>query len=62
MVLAATMMVVVMAASPAWADTGNHTGGGIGGGDTAHTDQGNHTATGGGRDNSPHLGCGITCG
>jgi hypothetical protein len=57
-VLLAAAMLVVAAASPAWADPGGNlkgAGQGIGGGNAQHADNGNHTATGGGVNNNPHL-------
>jgi hypothetical protein len=65
-VLVATAMMVVMAASPAWAVPGNGQGAdqGIGGGDISHVDQGNHngTAKEEGLNNNPHnSGCGVSC-
>jgi hypothetical protein len=60
-VLLAAVMMLVMAASPAWTAPGKGQGGGlgIGGGDAQHADNGQHTATGGGVSNNPHVGGGC---
>lgn len=57
-VLLAAVMMLVMAASPAWAAAGGHlhgNGRAVGGGNFVHSDSGNHTQTGGGQGNNPHL-------
>ncbi len=57
-VLLDAVMILVMAASPAWAapgGNGNGQGQGRGAGDFFHLDNGNHTATGGGQTNNPHF-------
>ncbi len=65
-VLLAAAMMLVMAASPAWAAPGGHlkgNGDAIGGGNFVNADNGNHNATGGGQLNNPHIsGCGPACG
>jgi hypothetical protein len=57
--LVATVMKLVMAASPAWAVPGNGQGAGLGqaGGDTVNVDNGQKTRVGGGPLNDPHNGC-----
>ena len=66
-VLLATAMMVVMAASPAWAAPGGQGqghGGGIGGGDNVNQNdqpQAQKTRTGGGPVNNPNLGCQFSC-
>ena len=53
-VLVAMALMLVFAASPAWAAPGGK-GQGIGGGNFVNPDNGQHTATGGGQLNNPHL-------
>ncbi len=62
-VLLVAAMMLVMAASPAFAAPGGNgqgIGGGVGGGNFAHTDNGKRVANGGGQSNNPHVGC-FTC-
>ena len=56
--LLATVMLVVMAAGPAWAKQGPNPGQGdhIGDGNFKHPDNGKQTGKGGGQLNNPHLG------
>ena len=57
-VLLAAVMMLVMAAGPAWAVPGGNQKGnglGVGGGDTVNVDNGNQKAVGGGRLNNPNI-------